>query len=73
MNNKLDITLNELSMIEDALHYRLRRLTMRKNTVKKKSSVEKIELEVRDISLLLGKIHNQKEFHRPKGMTYISG
>ena len=61
MNNKLDITLNELSMIEDALHYRLRRLTMRENTVKKKSSVEKIELEVRDISLLLGKIHNQKE------------
>ena len=53
--------------------YRLKKLTTRRLTVKKDSSKQKIDVEVKHIQELLGKIHNQKEWWRPKNKVYISG
>jgi hypothetical protein len=65
-NNNFDFNVEELALVEDAMRYRLRRLTSRRATVVKESSKVKIDAEVTQISSLLGKIHNQKIFYSPK-------
>ena len=65
-NNNFDFNVEELALVEDAMRYRLRRLTSRRATVVKESSKAKIDAEVAQISSLLGKIHNQKVFYTPK-------
>ena len=56
--NNFDFNVEELALVEDAMRYRLRRLTSRRATVVKESSKVKIDAEVTQISSLLGKIHN---------------
>ena len=65
-NNNFDFDVEELALVEDAMRYRLRRLTARRATVVKESNKVKIDAEVTQISSLLGKIHNQKVFYTPK-------
>ncbi len=72
-NTEFQLNIEELKTIEDSMIYRLKRLTTRRLTVKKDSSKEKIDVEVKHIQELLGKIHNQKEWWRPKNKVYISG
>ena len=72
-NKEFQLNIEELKTIEDSMIYRLKRLTTRRLTVKKDSSKEKIDVEVKHIQELLGKIHNQKEWWRPKNKVYISG
>jgi len=72
-NKEFQLNLEELEAIEHSMLYRLKRLTTRRLTVKKASSKEKIDVEVKYIQELLGKIHNQKEWWRPKNKVYISG
>ena len=72
-NTEFQLNIEELKTIEDSMIYRLKRLTTRRLTVKKDSSKEKIDIEVKHIQELLGKIHNQKEWWRPKNKVYISG
>jgi hypothetical protein len=72
-NKEFQLNLEELEAIEHSMLYRLKRLTTRRLTVKKDSSKEKIDVEVKHIQELLGKIHNQKEWWRPKNKVYISG
>ena len=72
-NTEFQLNIEELKTIEDSMIYRIKRLTTRRLTVKKDSSKEKIDIEVKHIQELLGKIHNQKEWWRPKNKVYISG
>jgi hypothetical protein len=72
-NTEFDLNLQELETIEHSMLYRLKRLTTRRLTVKKDSSKKKIDVEAKHIQELLGKIHNQKEWWRPKNKVYISG
>jgi len=72
-NTEFQLNIEELKTIEDSMIYRIKRLTTRRLTVKKDSSKEKIDVEVKHIQELLGKIHNQKEWWRPKNKVYISG
>ena len=72
-NTEFQLNIEELKTIEDSMLYRLKRLTTRRLTVKKDSSKEKIDIEVKHIQELMGKIHNQKEWWRPKNKVYISG
>ena len=72
-NKEFQLNIEELKTIEDSMIYRLKRLTTRRLTVKKDSSKEKIDIEVKHIQELMGKIHNQKEWWRPKNKVYISG
>ena len=69
------LNLEDIHWIENALGYRLRRLTMKRLTVKKQSSKDNIDNEIRHITELQGKMFNQKEWRRSKvGNTpYISG
>ena len=72
-NTEFQLNIEELKTIEDSMIYRIKRLTTRRLTVKKDSSKQKIDVEVKHIQELLGKIHNQKEWWRPKNKVYISG
>jgi hypothetical protein len=65
------LNLEDIHWIENALSYRLQRLTMKRFTVKK----DNIDNEIKHITELQGKMFNQKEWRRVKvGNTpYISG
>jgi hypothetical protein len=69
------LNLEDIHWIENALGYRLQRLSMKRLTVKKQSSKDNIDNEIRHITELQGKMFNQKEWRRAKiGDTpYISG
>ncbi len=80
-NRSFDLDLQELELIEESLRNKLRnlannRLTHVQSTVKHESelpSVARIDDEIKEINKLLGKLHNQKIWYRPKDKTYISG
>ena len=69
------LNLEDIHWIEYALSYRLQRLTMKRFTVKKQSSKDNIDNEIKHITELQGKMFNQKEWRRAKigNMPYISG
>jgi hypothetical protein len=68
-NRNFELSVEDMELIEDALRRTKRELA--------EKSVEAAESEaddtVRDIHDLLGRIHNQKVFYRPRKRTYISG
>lgn len=72
-NNEFRLDLNDIDIIEASLIYRLKRLTDRREKVKKNSSINRIDYEINNIHNLLGRLHNQKEWYRPKDEVYISG
>lgn len=67
-NSSFEINMEELELIEAALNYR-------KDELAKASSAPDSEQnnEARAIYYLLGRLHNQKTFYRPKNTPYISG
>ena len=69
------LNLEDIHWIENSLSYRLQRLTMKRLTVKKQSSKDNIDNEIKHITELQEKMFNQKEWRRAKvGNTpYISG
>ena len=71
-NTNFDFDVPELALVEDAMKYRMRRLTARRESVVKESSKIKIDKEVKQIYTLLGKIHNQKNWYTPKGV-FVGG
>lgn len=80
-NKNFTLDVEDIKLIEDALHYQLTRLTERRlthvqSTIIPESdldSVKEIDAEIRTIYDLLGRIHNQKVWYRPKLDTYVSG
>jgi len=72
-NNEFKLGLKDIDIIEATLIYRLKRLTARRDKVKKDSSINRIDQEVVNIYDLLGRLHNQKEWYRPKDEVYVSG
>ena len=72
-NNEFSLDLNDIDIIEATLIYRLKRLTDSREKVKKNSSINRIDYEINNIHNLLGRLHNQKEWYRPKNEVYISG
>ena len=70
-NTQFELTIEDLDVIENALR-----------EVKTKMSIDALAAntdsapqsdEVSQIHDLLGRLHNQKVFYRPKNGTYISG
>ena len=57
-NTKFEISVEEMEIIEDALRAFVPARTNRKST---------------KVSKLLGRLHNQKIFFRPKHTPYVSG
>jgi hypothetical protein len=67
-NSNFEINIEELELIETALNFR------KDDLAKTSSDADSSESnEARAIYELLGRLHNQKTFYRPKNETYISG
>lgn len=66
-NREFDFTVAELALVENAMHYRTRKLISRRETVKKETSRIAIDSEVKAIQTLLAKIHDQKIWLNPGG------
>ena len=79
-NTEFKLTVRDIEIIEDALHKQMRKLNVSRETaiqstikpVWELDSVREIDAELKEIHQLLGRLHNQKNWYRPKE-NYISG
>jgi len=80
-NTNFELGVEDIDIIENALQKELKRLAEHRlsytqSTIKLEheiDSVKQIDNEVRDIRDLLGRLHNQKVWYRPKQQIYIGG
>lgn len=79
-NTSFNLTVEDVNIIEEALNYQLGRLLDRRQThvdstilpETQLDSVKLIDSQINNVRELLGNLHNQKNWYRPKGL-YISG
>lgn len=80
-NKTFEFNREELRIVEDALRAQVSklansRLTMIQSTIKPAHEIESVkeyDARIKELQNILGKIHNQKKWHHPKGTTYVSG
>ena len=72
-NTKFDLTVRDIEMIEHALRDRQRTVTEYKLTATDIENQRLADRESKEIEELLGKIHDQKIFYRPKKSIYVGG
>lgn len=70
-NTQFELTVEDLDVIENAL--REVKSTRSQDAIAANSDIAPNCEEVNQIHALLGRLHNQKIFYRPKAGTYISG
>ena len=70
-NTNFEMGLKELEIVEDALRFRLNQLSKTSASNAKTCSTEK--KEITEIQSVLGSLHNQKLWYRPKDTPYVSG
>lgn len=79
-NRNFELSIDDIEIIENVLKRELKVLSERRNThiqstikpVEELESVDIIDRKMKKINDLLGRIHNQKNWYRPRGQ-YISG
>lgn len=79
-NTTFNLGLKDIELIEEALEYKLSRLTEQRNThiestiipEDKLDSIKYIDYQINNVRELLGSLHNQKNWYRPAGV-YVSG
>ena len=72
-NKKFDIDLRELQIIEGALHQKLHEQLNQQRSYRNRESQIQTERAINEIRNLLGSLHNQKTWFRPRDKIYISG
>ncbi|WP_370401020.1 hypothetical protein [Sulfitobacter sp. JB4-11] len=77
-NRRFDLSIADVDLIEEALRARGRELCrMRRalsdDTPADLESIRVVEQDQRTGEELLGRLHDQKIFYRPKKNTYVSG
>ncbi|WP_299880004.1 hypothetical protein [uncultured Sulfitobacter sp.] len=77
-NRRFDLSIADVELIEEALRARGRELCrMRRalsdDTPADLESIRVVEQDQRTGEELLGRLHDQKIFYRPKAETYVSG
>jgi len=80
-NKNFELDIKDIELIENALHDKVSRLsklrlTHVESTIKPVSDlprVKEIDQEIQELNELLGRLHNQKSWYRPKSGPYISG
>jgi hypothetical protein len=80
-NKNFELDIKDIELIEQGLNLKLNKLSVQRqthveSTIKPEheiASVREIDQQIREIHNLLGRIHNQKIWYRPKDRTYISG
>tara|TARA_R100000030_G_scaffold97473_2_gene86440 strand:- start:12 stop:233 length:222 start_codon:yes stop_codon:yes gene_type:complete len=69
-NNNFKLTIRDIEIIEQALRAKAGRRGL---AIAQGETSEKLKEEMLEIQELLGRIHHQKNFYRPKSKTYVSG
>ena len=80
-NKNFELDIRDIELIEQGLNLKLSKLSVQRQThidstivpEAELASVKEIDQQIREIRDLLGRIHNQKIWYRPKDRTYISG
>lgn len=77
-NRTFDLSINDVDMIEEALRARGRelssmRLALRTDNPAHFESIRVVEQDQRKNEELLGRLHDQKIFYRPKKAVYVGG
>jgi hypothetical protein len=72
-NTKFNLTVRDIEMIEHALRDRQRTVIEYKLTATDIENQQLADQEIKEIQDLLGCLHDQKIWYRPKTQTYISG
>jgi hypothetical protein len=77
-NRQFDLTIADVDLIEEALRARGRelssmRLALSEENPTQLETIRVIDADLREGESLLGRIHNQKIFYRPKGGVYFGG
>lgn len=78
-NKQFELDIDDIEIIENALRHKLNRLSTERLTSVESTiipeneleSVKIIDQEIKNIHNLLGKLHNQKIWYRPK--NYVGG
>ena len=68
-----NINLREMETIEEALNQRLSACLDNLNSESKRVNRMTLKTDICEIRNLLGSLHNQKNWFRPKDTTYIGG
>ena len=63
----------EMEVIEKALHRTLSSCLDELHTLPQGAKAETLRIKIREVNELLGSLHNQKNWFRPKSSVYISG
>ena len=69
-NPNIELTVEDMDLIEDALRQSKRRLSMPEGPEEDAPIAGRT---IREIDELLGRLHNQKVFFRPSKTPYVSG
>jgi hypothetical protein len=73
-NRNFELTINDIDLIEAALHVTKRDLSLaRVEGTDALLPEEAKDDPLRQIDDLLGRLHNQKVFYRPANATYLGG
>ncbi|MEL6549154.1 MAG: hypothetical protein AAFQ54_02805 [Pseudomonadota bacterium] len=73
-NKTFELSVEDLEMIETALYRKKAELARQRIDALKADAVpEVLDDEIREIAGLLGRLHNQKVFYRPKRGVYVGG
>ena len=67
------VNLQEMEVIEKALNHTISTCLDELHTLPQGAKAETLRSNIREVSELLGSLHNQKIWFRPKSSVYISG
>lgn len=77
-NRQFQLTIHDVDLIEEALRARGRELCRMRRALSDENladieAIRVVEEDQRAGEELLGRLHDQKVFYRPKNATYVSG
>jgi hypothetical protein len=70
-NTLFELSVDDMTLIEDAL--RSRKQSLADRLIEMKQADTEVKDGLAEIHDLLGRLHNQKEFFRPSAGAYVSG
>lgn len=74
-NKNFELSINDIDIIEFSLLSEVKNLSLQRLEflkINNTDQIKEIDLQIEKIQNLLGRLHNQKTWYRPKGL-YIGG
>lgn len=77
-NKTFELTIDDVDLIESALRQTERLLSaslidQARNPMEPGEDIRSVNASMKRINDLLGRLHNQKNFYRPKNKAYVGG